>query len=65
MDDCNCTDFGLNLGFGVLTRYPGKSTHFGAEIRYHYLPREDNSGNKYLTLMGRLAFDFGGQGRGM
>jgi hypothetical protein len=65
MDDCYCTDFGLNLGFGVLTRNPGKTTNFGAELRYHHLPREDNSGNKYLTLMGRLTFDFGGYGKGM
>ncbi|HEX7880414.1 MAG TPA: hypothetical protein VF720_13445 [Candidatus Eisenbacteria bacterium] len=62
--DCDCTDFGINLGFGVLTR-TRRSTNFGAEIRYHHLPREDNSGNKYLTLMARLTFDFGGYGRGM
>jgi|GEM_PF-2885496 len=65
VDGCNCTDFGLNLGFGVLTRYSDKSTNFGAELRYHHLPREDNSGNKYLSLMGRMTFDFGGFGKGM
>jgi hypothetical protein len=63
-DDCNCTDFGFNFGLGYRSADPGKRRNFGAEIRYHHLPREDNSGNKYLSVMAKLAWDFGEPGEG-
>jgi hypothetical protein len=57
-DDCDCTDSAFNFGLGLRTRYPGGRWNFGGEIRYFLQPREDNTGNKVLSVGANIYHDF-------
>lgn len=57
-DDCDCTDSAFNFGLGLRTRYPGASWNYGGEIRYFLQPREDNTGNKVLSIGANIYHDF-------
>jgi hypothetical protein len=57
------TDFGPQPGFRGPHPEAQQDHQFRRRDPLSPLPREDNSGNKYLTLMARMTFDFGGYGR--
>lgn len=53
-EDCDCTDFGLNLAAGILSPRGLGPLGYGLEFRYHYLPQEGGEGNQFLSLIGSL-----------
>lgn len=55
-EECDCTDFGLNLGAGLLSPRGLGPLGYALEFRYHYLPQEGGEGNQFLSLIGSLHF---------
>jgi hypothetical protein len=53
-EECDCTDFGLNLGAGIMSPRGLGPLGYALEFRYHYLPQEGGEGNQFLSLIGSL-----------
>ncbi len=53
-EDCDCTDFGLNLGAGLISPRGLGPLGYALEFRYHYLPQKGGEGNQFLSLIGSL-----------